>query len=50
MLKPCQLQSRQAWPRRGGGGGGLLPYSGFQVTGMIAGCFWVENFGKYFFG
>ena len=25
-------------------------YSGFQVTGMIKGFFWVRKFGKYFFG
>ena len=44
----------------GGGGGGGGGYSGFQVTGMIKGLFWVwnfqfwdffrkENFGKLFF-
>ena len=33
-------------PGRWGGTG----YSGFQVTGMIEGFFWVRKFGKYFFG
>ena len=41
------LRSRvRSYPGGEGGGG----YSGFQVTRMIEGFFWVRKFGKYFLG
>ena len=39
----CNNSIESGKPRRGGGGGGV--YSGFQVTGMLEGFFWVRKFG-----
>ena len=41
----CNTNVIQLNPANPGGGGGGAVYSGFQVTGMLEGFFWVRKFG-----